>query len=138
MEWLRHELECCPKIATAGGTSEDDDLLPAPPLSSFDRPSLLFLQRNLLTLVFVETKRGADALENWLYTNGFPATSIHGDHTQQGLKQSVTNCNVLVQVESHYLHLINELCAATPSRSAISDIVKEIKVVGGRFPGMVS
>ncbi|KAM0887601.1 hypothetical protein ACQ4PT_028912 [Festuca glaucescens] len=124
MEWLRHELECCPKIATAGGTSEDDDLLPAPPLSSFDRPSLLFLQRNLLTLVFVETKRGADALENWLYTNGFPATSIHGDHTQQ--------------VESHYLHLINELCAATPSRSAISDIVKEIKVVGGRFPGMVS
>ncbi|KAK1643309.1 hypothetical protein QYE76_061114 [Lolium multiflorum] len=36
-----------------------------------------------LTLVFVETKRGADALENWLYTNGFPATSIHGDRTQQ-------------------------------------------------------
>lgn len=36
-----------------------------------------------LTLVFVETKRGADALENWLYKNGFPATSIHGDRTQQ-------------------------------------------------------
>jgi superfamily II DNA/RNA helicase len=41
-----------------------------------------------LTLVFVETKRGADALENWLYTNGFPATSIHGDRTQQ-VRQSV-------------------------------------------------
>ncbi|XP_037429869.1 DEAD-box ATP-dependent RNA helicase 52C-like [Triticum dicoccoides] len=36
-----------------------------------------------LTLVFVETKRGADSLENWLCTNGFPATSIHGDRNQQ-------------------------------------------------------
>ncbi|XP_030547565.1 DEAD-box ATP-dependent RNA helicase 37-like [Rhodamnia argentea] len=36
-----------------------------------------------LTLVFVETKKGADALENWLCGNGFPATSIHGDRTQQ-------------------------------------------------------
>ncbi|VFQ74124.1 unnamed protein product [Cuscuta campestris] len=36
-----------------------------------------------LTLVFVETKRGADALEHWLCTNGFPATSIHGDRSQQ-------------------------------------------------------
>ncbi|CAA7060702.1 unnamed protein product [Microthlaspi erraticum] len=36
-----------------------------------------------LTLVFVETKRGADSLENWLCMNEFPATSIHGDRTQQ-------------------------------------------------------
>ncbi|ESQ44232.1 hypothetical protein EUTSA_v10005841mg [Eutrema salsugineum] len=36
-----------------------------------------------LTLVFVETKRGADTLENWLCMNDFPATSIHGDRTQQ-------------------------------------------------------
>ncbi|XP_074320755.1 DEAD-box ATP-dependent RNA helicase 37-like [Silene latifolia] len=36
-----------------------------------------------LTLVFVETKKGADALEHWLSINGFPATSIHGDRTQQ-------------------------------------------------------
>ncbi|VVB06176.1 unnamed protein product [Arabis nemorensis] len=36
-----------------------------------------------LTLVFVETKRGADTLENWLCMNEFPATSIHGDRTQQ-------------------------------------------------------
>ncbi|KAK4772437.1 hypothetical protein SAY86_014212 [Trapa natans] len=36
-----------------------------------------------LTLVFVETKKGADSLENWLCMNGFPATSIHGDRTQQ-------------------------------------------------------
>ncbi|GAB2266850.1 DEAD-box ATP-dependent RNA helicase 37 [Dionaea muscipula] len=36
-----------------------------------------------LTLVFVETKKGADALEHFLSINGFPATSIHGDRTQQ-------------------------------------------------------
>ncbi|CAN8279908.1 unnamed protein product [Cochlearia groenlandica] len=36
-----------------------------------------------LTLVFVETKRSADSLENWLCMNEFPATSIHGDRTQQ-------------------------------------------------------
>lgn len=36
-----------------------------------------------LTLVFVETKRKADSLEHWLCSNGFPATTIHGDRTQQ-------------------------------------------------------
>jgi ATP-dependent RNA helicase DDX3X len=36
-----------------------------------------------LTVVFVETKRGADALEDWLTRAGFPATSIHGDRSQQ-------------------------------------------------------
>ena len=35
-----------------------------------------------LTLVFVETKRGADALEDFLCRHGLPATSIHGDRTQ--------------------------------------------------------
>ncbi|XP_066340150.1 DEAD-box ATP-dependent RNA helicase 52C-like [Miscanthus floridulus] len=48
---------------------------------------LLHAQRDTgkqtLTLVFVETKRGADSLENWLCMNGFPATSIHGDRNQQ-------------------------------------------------------
>lgn len=33
--------------------------------------------------MFVETKRGADALEDYLAGNGFPATSIHGDRSQQ-------------------------------------------------------
>ncbi|KAL6133802.1 hypothetical protein ACLB2K_066035 [Fragaria x ananassa] len=39
--------------------------------------------KQALTLVFVETKKGADALEHWLCVNGFPATTIHGDRTQQ-------------------------------------------------------
>ncbi|XP_013405265.1 putative ATP-dependent RNA helicase Pl10 isoform X1 [Lingula anatina] len=36
-----------------------------------------------LTLVFVETKKGADALEDFLYREGYPATSIHGDRNQR-------------------------------------------------------
>ncbi|KAG2324774.1 hypothetical protein Bca52824_007502 [Brassica carinata] len=39
--------------------------------------------KQALTLVFVETKKGADSLENWLCMNGFPATTIHGDRSQQ-------------------------------------------------------
>ncbi|KAF8369879.1 hypothetical protein HHK36_032094 [Tetracentron sinense] len=39
--------------------------------------------KQALTLVFVETKKGADSLEHWLCTNGFPATTIHGDRSQQ-------------------------------------------------------
>ncbi len=35
-----------------------------------------------LTLVFVETKKGADSLENFLFHEGFPVSSIHGDRSQ--------------------------------------------------------
>lgn len=35
-----------------------------------------------LTLIFVETKRGADQLEAFLISQQYPATSIHGDRTQ--------------------------------------------------------
>jgi ATP-dependent RNA helicase DDX3X len=36
-----------------------------------------------LTLIFVETKRMADALSDFLISNHFPATSIHGDRSQR-------------------------------------------------------
>lgn len=36
-----------------------------------------------LTLIFVETKRMADTLSDFLITQGFPATAIHGDRTQR-------------------------------------------------------
>ncbi|TEB32991.1 DEAD-domain-containing protein [Coprinellus micaceus] len=36
-----------------------------------------------LTLVFVETKRMADMLSDFLHGNNMPATSIHGDRTQR-------------------------------------------------------
>ncbi|RWR72628.1 DEAD-box ATP-dependent RNA helicase 37 [Cinnamomum micranthum f. kanehirae] len=45
--------------------------------------------KQALTLVFVETKKGADSLEHWLCFNGFPATTIHGDRTQQEREQAL-------------------------------------------------
>lgn len=36
-----------------------------------------------LTLIFVETKKGADSLEEFLHHEGYPVTSIHGDRTQR-------------------------------------------------------
>ncbi|CAH8562460.1 unnamed protein product [Dicrocoelium dendriticum] len=36
----------------------------------------------ILTLIFVETKRGADSLEDYLYSQKFQVASIHGDRTQ--------------------------------------------------------
>ena len=40
-------------------------------------------------LVFVATKREADMLEDFLYKEGFPATSIHGDRTQPEREQAL-------------------------------------------------
>ncbi|ONH69570.1 ATP-dependent RNA helicase DED1 [Cyberlindnera fabianii] len=43
---------------------------------------ILSADENGLTLIFVETKRLADALSDFLINQNFPATSIHGDRTQ--------------------------------------------------------
>ncbi len=42
-----------------------------------------------LTLIFVETKRSADTLEQYLYDCGLPATSIHGDRSQREREQGL-------------------------------------------------
>jgi ATP-dependent RNA helicase DDX3X len=44
-----------------------------------------------LTLVFVETKRAADHLEEYLYNNGFSATSIHGDRSQREREEALSD-----------------------------------------------
>ena len=44
--------------------------------------SLSSAMQHALTLVFVETKRGADVLEGWLLRSGFSAVAIHGDKVQ--------------------------------------------------------
>jgi len=41
------------------------------------------------TLVFVETKKGADQLDEFLYREGFPVTSIHGDRTQKEREEAL-------------------------------------------------
>ncbi len=35
-----------------------------------------------LTLIFVETKKSCDALDNFLYNNGYQTSCIHGDRSQ--------------------------------------------------------
>ncbi|KAJ4840569.1 DEAD-box ATP-dependent RNA helicase 37 [Turnera subulata] len=76
--------------------------------------------KQALTLVFVETKKGADSLEHWLCVNGFPATSIHGDRTQQEREQALRsfksgNTPILVATDvaargldiPHVAHVVN-------------------------------
>ncbi|KAI8376277.1 uncharacterized protein BYT42DRAFT_638460 [Radiomyces spectabilis] len=44
--------------------------------------ALLNSQPPSRTLIFVETKRSADSLDQYLFDRSFPSTSIHGDRTQ--------------------------------------------------------
>ncbi|TKY54877.1 DEAD-box ATP-dependent RNA helicase 52 [Spatholobus suberectus] len=76
--------------------------------------------KHALTLVFVETKKGADALEIWLSRSGFPAIAIHGDKVQmereralRSFKSGLTPILVATDVASrgldipHVAHVIN-------------------------------
>jgi superfamily II DNA/RNA helicase len=42
-----------------------------------------------LTLVFVETKKGADSLEEYLFDKRYRATSIHGDRSQREREEAL-------------------------------------------------
>ncbi|XP_052826890.1 ATP-dependent RNA helicase DDX3X [Octopus bimaculoides] len=48
-----------------------------------------FASPDSLTLVFVETKKGADSLEEYLVVEGYPATSIHGDRSQREREEAL-------------------------------------------------
>jgi len=85
-----------------------------------DRLMRLLLDCEGLTVIFVETKRGADALETFLMDEGVNAISIHGDKCQDereyALKQFKNGrCPVLVATDvaargldiPNVLHVIN-------------------------------
>ncbi|KZF24733.1 DEAD-domain-containing protein [Xylona heveae TC161] len=62
---------------------------------------ILHTHRNGLTLIFVETKRMADSLSDFLINQSFPATSIHGDRTQRERERALemfrsARCPILV------------------------------------------
>ncbi|OMO61409.1 hypothetical protein CCACVL1_23534 [Corchorus capsularis] len=76
--------------------------------------------KHALTLIFVETKRGANELESWLSRKGFPAVAIHGDKIQmereqalRSFKSGATPILVATDVASrgldipHVAHVIN-------------------------------
>ncbi|XP_072935947.1 putative ATP-dependent RNA helicase Pl10 isoform X2 [Epargyreus clarus] len=60
------------------------DLLNASNLLQRSRP-----EEDQLTLVFVETKKGADQLEEYLDIEGYPVTSIHGDRSQREREEAL-------------------------------------------------
>ncbi|CAI9100168.1 OLC1v1037108C1 [Oldenlandia corymbosa var. corymbosa] len=77
-------------------------------------------RKPILTLVFVETKRGADALQLWLSMKGFPSIAIHGDKVQlereralRSFRTGVTPILVATDVAArgldipHVAHVIN-------------------------------
>ena len=62
-----------------------------------------------LTLIFVETKKGADSLEYFLDVQGFPVNSIPGDRTQiereEALRMFRTgSCPILVATAVSYFY----------------------------------
>nr|CAG8525400.1 3059_t:CDS:10 [Entrophospora candida] len=64
---------------------------------------LLLKQPPSRTLIFVETKRGADSLDDFLYHQNFPTTSIHGDRSQPVAARGLDIKNVM--------HVVNyDLC----------------------------
>ncbi|XP_059619735.1 ATP-dependent RNA helicase bel [Phlebotomus argentipes] len=87
-------------------------------LSSFkDGPEY---SKDCLTLIFVETKKGADALEDFLHRYDHPVTSIHGDRTQREREDALKyfrsgTCPILVATAvaargldiPHVKHVIN-------------------------------
>ena len=63
--------------------------------------NLFFKGSDSLTLIFVETKKGADALEYFLDTEGYPVNSIHGDRSQGEREEALRtfrsgSCPILV------------------------------------------
>ncbi|GAB0095000.1 RNA helicase [Sergentomyia squamirostris] len=76
--------------------------------------------KDSLTLIFVETKKGADALEDFLHRYDHPVTSIHGDRTQREREDALRyfrtgTCPILVATAvaargldiPHVKHVIN-------------------------------
>ncbi|KIW17874.1 ATP-dependent RNA helicase ded1 [Exophiala spinifera] len=73
-----------------------------------------------LTLIFVETKRMADTLSDFLINQGFPATAIHGDRTQRERERALEffrngRCPIMVATAvaargldiPHVMHVVN-------------------------------
>jgi len=52
-------------------------------------PDVLASGPDSLTLTFVETKKGADSLEQFLHHEGYPVASIHGDRSQKEREEAL-------------------------------------------------
>ncbi|KAL1443950.1 hypothetical protein MTO96_030109 [Rhipicephalus appendiculatus] len=80
-----HVFRHLPQESAGTGTQVLGQLhLPGPGLRNGDASA-----SDSLTLSFVETKKGADALEHFLLKEGYPVTSIHGDRTQREREEAL-------------------------------------------------
>ena len=75
-----------------------------------------FAGPDALTLIFVETKKGADALEYFLDREGYQVNSIHGDRTQNEREEALRTfrcgkCPILVATAVRCCALLISLCA---------------------------
>ncbi|XP_050731806.1 ATP-dependent RNA helicase DDX3X-like isoform X5 [Eriocheir sinensis] len=107
------------KIVWVGEEDKRSFLLDILNAAGLDRPNDA-TKAESLTLVFVETKKGADALEEFLYRHGYPVTSIHGDRSQREREDALRvfrsgQCPILVATAvaargldiPHVKHVIN-------------------------------
>ena len=92
-------------------------LLSSSSSSGLSRP-LRLAGKDSLTLVFVETKKGADALEDFLYHEGYACTSIHGDRSQRDREEALHQfrsgrCPILVATAVSRLQPVGRHSALT-------------------------
>ena len=80
-----------------------------------------------LILIFVETKRSADGLEDLLCREGFPATSIHGDRSQREREEALKS----------FKSGRTPVCVATDVASRGLDIDGVTQVINYDLPGNI-
>ena len=53
-------------------------------------------ESSMLSIIFTETKKGADFLDNFLHQRGFRSTCIHGDRNQREREEAVNLFKVIL------------------------------------------
>jgi len=99
-----------------------------------------------LTLIFVETKRGADALEDFLYSERFPVASIHGDRSQADRERALNSFKsghrrilVATDVAARGIHVSNVMHVINYDfPNNIEDYVHRIGRTGRGQPGLAT
>ena len=82
-----------------------------------------------LTLIFVETKKACDALDDFLYAKGYPTTCIHGDRSQADREAALhsfrTGRTPILVATAVSIYYSSHLIACASEERTISDSVDE-------------
>lgn len=80
------------RVGRAGSTHDNikqDILFCEPSMKRQCLVDLLMAMPPARTIIFVNSKRAADEVDDFLFNSGFPCTSIHGDRTQREREDSL-------------------------------------------------